>query len=132
MIKLQDTVAYDLRELSRKLGVSERTLRRYIRLERLQAFKLGFHRSICPSSAGVVEGSSGSNGTPSATDVRLTPLSILYYPYILAGKVRYKIHGTVLPGRDVYGGVLKQLGAIRGGHDRTAIVQLIASIVKDR
>ena len=41
MIKLQNTVAYDLTELSRKLGISERTLRQYIRGGRLQAFKLG-------------------------------------------------------------------------------------------
>ena len=41
MIDVDGTIAYDLRELSRKLSVSERTLRRYIRYGRLQAFKLG-------------------------------------------------------------------------------------------
>ena len=41
MIKVQDTVAYDLAELSYKLGVSTRTLRNYIGAGRLQAFKLG-------------------------------------------------------------------------------------------
>ena len=41
MIRVQDTVAYDLAELSKKLGVSARTLRNYIRSGKLQAFKLG-------------------------------------------------------------------------------------------
>jgi excisionase family DNA binding protein len=41
MIKVGDTVAYDLRELSQKLSVSERTLRQYIKDGKLQAFKLG-------------------------------------------------------------------------------------------
>lgn len=41
MIDVDGTIAYDLRELSRKLSVSERTLRRYIKNGRLQAFKLG-------------------------------------------------------------------------------------------
>ena len=41
VIKVQDTVAYDLAELSAQLGVSTRTLRNYIRQGRLQAFKLG-------------------------------------------------------------------------------------------
>jgi len=41
MIDVDGTIAYDLRELSRKLPVSERTLRRYIRSGKLQAFKLG-------------------------------------------------------------------------------------------
>jgi len=41
MIRVQNTIAYDLEELSAKLGVSERTLRRYIHAGKLQAFKLG-------------------------------------------------------------------------------------------
>ena len=41
MIRVQDTVAYDLTELSKKLSVSTRTLRNYIRRGKLQAFKLG-------------------------------------------------------------------------------------------
>jgi excisionase family DNA binding protein len=41
MIKVQNTVAYDLEELSKRLGVSTRTLRTYIRHGKLQAFKLG-------------------------------------------------------------------------------------------
>ncbi|MFC2095524.1 helix-turn-helix domain-containing protein [Candidatus Bipolaricaulota bacterium] len=41
MIRIQDTVAYDLEELSKKLSVSTRTLRNYIQSGRLQAFKLG-------------------------------------------------------------------------------------------
>lgn len=41
MIRVQDTVAYDLPELSSMLGVSTRTLRNYIRSGKLQAFKLG-------------------------------------------------------------------------------------------
>lgn len=41
MIDVDGTIAYDLCELSRKLSVSERTLRRYIRSGKLQAFKLG-------------------------------------------------------------------------------------------
>lgn len=41
MITIQDTVAYDLEELRKKLNVSTRTLRNYIRSGKLQAFKLG-------------------------------------------------------------------------------------------
>lgn len=41
MIVVGSTTAYDLEELSRKLHVSSRTLRRYIRDGKLQAFKLG-------------------------------------------------------------------------------------------
>lgn len=40
-ITVGSTTAYDLRELSQKLGVSERTLRDYIRDGKIQAFKLG-------------------------------------------------------------------------------------------
>ena len=41
MIRVQDTIAYDLMELSKKLSVSTRTLRNYIQSGKLQAFKLG-------------------------------------------------------------------------------------------
>jgi len=41
MIKVQETIAYDLNELERMLSVSHRTLRSYIREGKLQAFKLG-------------------------------------------------------------------------------------------
>ena len=41
MIVVGDTTAYDLDELSRKLRVTTRALRRYIRDGGLQAFKLG-------------------------------------------------------------------------------------------
>jgi excisionase family DNA binding protein len=40
-ISVGNTIAYDLEELAEKLNVSERTLRRYIRAGKLQAFKLG-------------------------------------------------------------------------------------------
>lgn len=40
-IQIGKTVAYDLVELSAKLHLNERTLRRYIKNGRLQAFKLG-------------------------------------------------------------------------------------------
>jgi len=41
VIVVGSTTAYDLEELSRKLHVSTRTLRGYIRDGKLQAFKLG-------------------------------------------------------------------------------------------
>ena len=41
MIEIGDRIAYDLRELSQKLQLSERTIRKYINSGKLQAFKLG-------------------------------------------------------------------------------------------
>jgi len=41
MIKIGNRIAYDLRELSQKLQLSERTIRKYINRGKLQAFKLG-------------------------------------------------------------------------------------------
>jgi excisionase family DNA binding protein len=47
-IRVGDTTAYDLAELTAKLHVSERTLRRYIRAGKLQAFKLGLKYHVTP------------------------------------------------------------------------------------
>ena len=41
MIEIGNRIAYDLRELSQKLRLSERTIRKYINSGKLQAFKLG-------------------------------------------------------------------------------------------
>jgi len=41
MIEIGNRIAYDLRELSQKLQLSERTIRKYINRGKLQAFKLG-------------------------------------------------------------------------------------------
>ena len=41
MIEIGNRIAYDLRELSQKLQLSERTIRNYINSGKLQAFKLG-------------------------------------------------------------------------------------------
>ena len=41
MITIGNRIAYDLRELSQKLQLSERTIRKYINRGKLQAFKLG-------------------------------------------------------------------------------------------
>ena len=41
MIEIGNRIAYDLPELSQKLQLSERTIRKYINTGKLQAFKLG-------------------------------------------------------------------------------------------
>jgi len=45
-IQIGTTVAYDLTELSQKLHLSERTLRRYIRQGKLQAAKIGLRYHV--------------------------------------------------------------------------------------
>jgi len=45
-IQVGTTIAYDLTELSQKLHLSERTLRRYIHQGKLQAAKIGLKHYI--------------------------------------------------------------------------------------
>jgi len=49
-IEIGKTVAYDLAELSRRLHVSDRTLRRYIHEGKLQASKLGLKYYVTESA----------------------------------------------------------------------------------
>jgi len=50
MIEIGNRVAYDLRELSLKLQLSERTIRKYINTGKLQAFKIGLKYYVTQES----------------------------------------------------------------------------------
>ena len=50
MIEIGNRIAYDLHELSQKLQLSERTLRKYIHNGKLQAFKVGLKYYVTQDS----------------------------------------------------------------------------------
>ena len=50
MVETENRIAYDLRELSEKLQLSERTIRKYINSGKLQAFKLGLKYYVTQES----------------------------------------------------------------------------------
>jgi len=50
MIEIGNRIAYDLSELSQKLQLSERTIRKYINSGKIQAFKLGLKYYVTQES----------------------------------------------------------------------------------